>query len=71
MERPYDADENGTWHNDPDCPEFEGGRVSDGNLAGLHKGVALHGEGVCPECFPPGRRQEIFSMARKECELAE
>jgi hypothetical protein len=69
MERPYDADESGTWHKDVDCEEFEGGRVSDANLDGLHKGVSRHGEGVCPECFPAARRQEIFGMARKQAEM--
>jgi len=32
MDRPYDSDENATWHDDDDCEEFEGLPMGDANF---------------------------------------
>lgn len=69
MERPYKVDGFGAWHvGHKDCEFVSAG---DATLKGLHEGVAFCGEGVCPDCFPEGRRVEVFSMAKKMCEAGQ
>jgi hypothetical protein len=68
MYREYVLDSEQKWHRKNEACDSKLSLEGDGSLKGLHEGVAYYGDGVCPDCFPPARRGEIFSMARKFCE---
>lgn len=69
MERPYESDENATWHIDEDCDEFEGVRMGDANYDGVAKGVANYGDGVCPECIDYGDRNDLLESAASYAQM--
>ena len=69
MNRPYDSDENATWHIDEDCDDFEGLSMGDANYDGVSKGVANYGDGICPSCIDGKTRSQMLLTAADHAEL--
>jgi len=69
MERPYESDENATWHIEDECDGFEGAPMGDANYDGVAKGIANYGDGVCPECISDEDRSDLLQTAASHAQM--